>query len=320
MSFSFPSAILLAGDPYLTEERYQALWRDVQSKIKGEIHAQSFRLNEVPLDIPLSQTRTLPFLAAFQIFKIQEAHQLKEKKLEPLADYLDKPAPTTLLVFLTAGIEKNHSLVKLIEKKGQVIFLEDFQKKIAGAKLVCERLRGAGKVFAPGALERLEEQAGDAPSFMDSVMDQLLLYAGDQKEITQEMVETFQENWKEPNIFLLIDAVLARQRQEALVCLKQILDHDERELIPLIGLLHWQIRRFWQAKVLLEEGVPQSEIMRQCKIYPKQAPFFWRKLQKISRAKLETALESLFQLDWGIKSGQAQGAVGIEQWVVEVTA
>lgn len=320
MSVSFPSAILLAGDPYLTEEKYQALCRDVQSKVKGEIHAQTFRLNEVPLDAPLSQTRTLPFLAVFQIFKIQEAQLLKEKKLEPLAEYLEKPSTATLLVFQASEIEKNHGLVKLIEKKGQVIFLEDFQKKNAGAKLVRDRLRGAGKVFAPGALERLEEQAGDAPSFMDSVIDQLLLYAGEQKEITQEMVETFQENWKEPNIFTLTDAVISRQRQEALVCLKQILDQDERELIPMIGLLHWQIRRFWQAKVLLEEGVAQSEIMRQCKIYPKQAPFFWRKLQQISRAKLEEALESLFQLDWGIKSGQAQGNVGIERWVVQVTA
>lgn len=320
MAGSFPPAILLAGDLFLIEERYKTLLKDFQSKIKGEIHTQSFKLTDTPLDSVLAEARTLPFLASFQVLRVQEAQSLKEKKQEPLANYLESPNANTVLILEAVELEKDSALAKLAGKKGQVFFLEDSEKKVAGAKLVREKLRRAGKTFAPGALERLEEQAGDAPAFIDSVIDQLILYMGDKTEITEDIVETFQENWKEPNIFTLTDAIVTRRRKEALVCLQQILEQGEKEIIPLIGMLHWQIRRFWQAKVLLEDGVSQNEIFKKCKIYPKQAPFFLRQLQALTRKKLEQALEGLFQLDWGLKTGRSEGAVDLEKWVVQLTS
>ncbi len=45
--------------------------------------------------------------------------------------------------------------------------------------------------------------------------------------------------------------------------------------------------------------------------------FFMRQLQPLSRKKLEQALEGLFHLDWGLKSGRAEGAIDLEKWVVQ---
>lgn len=312
-------AALLAGDLYLIEEKAKSLIQTFQGNLKADgLHLQSFKLTETPLDTILTACRNLPFLVSFQIFRVQEAQALKEKKLESLTEYLNSPSSFSALIFEAVSIEKDHALVKLLNaKKAPVYFLDDLEKRGAGAKLVREKLRKSGKTLAPGVLERLEEQGGDAPAFIDSVLDQLLLYAADKKEITEEMLEQFQENWKEPNIFVLTDALVSRRKKDALICLKQILEQDEKEVISLIGLLHWQIRRFWQAKVLQEDGVSQSEILRKVKVSPKQAPFFTRQLQGLSRRKLEEALEGLFQLDWGLKSGRAEGAADLEKWVIQ---
>ncbi len=314
-------ATLLVGDLYLLEEKAKSLIQAFQSEIKGEVHLQAFKLTETSLDSILSASRSLPFLTDFQIFRVQEVQALKEKKLESLTEYLTAPSPTTALLFEAVSLDKDHALVKLLTaKKAGILYLEDSEKKGAGARLVREKLRKSGKTLAPGVLERLEEQAGDAPAFIDSVLDQLILYAADQKEITEEMAEQFQENWKEPNIFTLTDALMSRRKKEALVCLKQILAQDEKDVISLIGLLHWQIRRFWQAKALSEDGVSQSDLLRKVKVSPKQAPFFMRQLQSLSRKKLEQSLEGLFQLDWGLKSGRAEGAADLEKWVIQTVS
>lgn len=314
-------AALLAGDLYLVEEKAKTLIQNIQSDIKGEVYLQTFKLTETPLDSIIASARSLPFLTSFQIFRVQEAQSLKEKKLESLAEYLSSPSSSAALIFEAASIDKDHALIKLLlTKKAPILFLEDTDKRIAGSKLVREKLRKSGKTLAPGVLERLEEQAGDAPALIDSVLNQLILYAADQTEITEEMAERFQENWKEPNIFTLTDALMAGRKKEALVCLKQILEQDEKDVISLIGLLHWQIRRFWQAKVLMEDGVSQSDLLRKVKVSPRQAPFFMRQLQSLSRKKLETSLEGLFQLDWGLKSGRAEGAIDLEKWVMQTVS
>lgn len=313
-------ASLIVGDLYLVEEKTKSLIQILRSEVKGEVSLQSFKLTETPLDTVITASRSLPFFTDFQIFRVQEVQALKEKKLESLTEYLNSPSPTTAFIFEAISLDKDHPLVKLLNsKKAPILFLEDSDKKGAGARLVREKLRKSGKTLAPGVLERLEEQAGDAPALIDSVLNQLILYAADHTEITEEMADRFQENWKEPNIFTLTEALVSMRKKEALVCLKQILEQDDKDVISLIGLLHWQIRRFWQARVLLEDGVSQSDLLRKVKVSPKQAPFFMRQLQSLSRKKLEESLEGLFQLDWGLKSGRAEGAVDLEKWVIETT-
>lgn len=317
MGGRYPSAMLLVGDSFLIEERLKTLAAELRSKIQGDLFLQSYKCGETPLEQILSAARTLPFLAAFQVFRLQDAQSLKDNKIEILADYLAHPSNTALLVFEATELAKDHALAALVAKSGPVTFLESGEKRTVGGRFVRDEFRRAGKSPAPGVLERLEDQAAEAPAFIDSVIDQLVLYAGTQHEITEEMLDHFEENWKGPNVFALTDAIAGRKVKDALICLKQILAQDEKEIIPLLGLLHWQVRRFWQAKVLMEEGVPQNEILKRCKISPRQSPFFLRQLQPVTRQRLEQALEGLFKLDWALKSGRAEGAVDLEKWVIE---
>jgi DNA polymerase III subunit delta len=319
MADVFPAVCLLAGDPFLAEQKYDQILKALQAKTKGELAVHSRSLSETSLDSILSEARSLPFLTAAQIFKLSNAQVLKEKNSEALERYLKSPSDFSYLVFEAESIEKDHFLSKLLASSGGVFLMEPSQKKKSGDRLIREKMRRAGKNLTPDAMEILEEQAGDAPAFLDSVLDQLILYSGTEKEITGAMVEAFKENWKEPNVFALTDAIAARKTGEALVLANQILEKSDREMIGLLGLLHWQIRRFWQAKTLLEEGAAQAEIMRRCRISPKQAPFFWRQLQSFTRKKLEKILEGLFDLDWKLKTGRAEGNAAIETWLVNAT-
>ena len=47
---------------------------------------------------------------------------------------------------------------------------------------------------------------------------------------------------------------------------------------------------------------------------------FLKQLKNLSRARLEQSLEGLFQLDWKLKTGQAEDGPGLETWVVKSTS
>ena len=312
---------LFTGDSFLTEKKYEVVLAQIQAEFKGsEVSLQSVYLSDTGLDSLLAQARNLPFLTAAQVFRIQDAGILKEKACEPLGRYLENFPKTSFLVFEAASIEKDHPLLKFAQKHGQAEQMEAAGRKSASAAFVRDKIRRAGKTIQPAVLQRLEEQMGDSPAFLDSLVEQMILYSGEEKEITEDMADHFQENWKTVDVFTLTDAIVGKRSGQALSLVKQLLEENDKELIAVLGLLHWQIRRFWQARVLLDEGNPEGVILKKCKISPRQAPFFMRQLKSFSRKKLEQCLEGLFQMDWKIKTGRAEGPLALETWVVQATS
>ena len=317
MAPAAPAIYLWVGDLFLRDKQYRSFLEDLASRIPGEIFSQSCRLSEASLEKNLAESRTLPFYAAAQVFRLQEAEELKEKTKELLTSYFENPPERTFLIFESVGLEKGSFLAELVGKYGKVQVLEAEEKRAAADRLVREKLRRAGKTVSPDAWARIEEQAGQTPVFLEILVDQLILSAGEQKEITEVMLERFEQDWEKVDAFRLIDALAAKKTGRALIFLKKLADTDA-DFIALLGLLHWQFKRLWQGRVLLDEGAPEAAILRKCRVNsPRQAPFFMKQLKVFSRKKLESCLEGLFQLDWKMKTGRTEDGAGLEAWVVE---
>ncbi|MBI3316390.1 MAG: DNA polymerase III subunit delta [Candidatus Omnitrophica bacterium] len=314
-SLGIPLTYLLIGDPFLVENKFREIFEDRKKNLKAEPHLASFRLTETALETVVSEARGLPFTAPFQIFRIKEIEKLKEKNLESLEQYLEKPSDFTGLIFESPSLPADHALVKLLTQKGKVLRFDEAQLKGSVAPFTRAKLKQFGKTLTAPALQRLEEQFADAPIYLDSVLEQVIAYSGKKSEIDESMIEAFQENWSQPSAFELTDAIAGRRRGEALQLLKTLLEED-KDLIGLVGLLHWQMRRFWQAKVLLEGGKSEAEVLKRVKVYGYQTGKFTQALRSFSRRQLEMALEELFQLDWDLKTGRVEGIAAMESWVL----
>ena len=310
-------ATLFIGDPFLTEARALAVASSLRTKIAGEISSRTCRLSEISLEQVLTEARTLPFLAPAQVFRLRESESLKENQVAVLEKYLQNPFPSSFLIFEAESLPKTSTLVNVIQKYGEVVVLDAREKKAAASRFIREKLKRAGKTMTPQGIALLEERVGDLPEFLDSLLEQLIGYAGGQAQITDSMVEDFEENWKPLDVFTLTDAIAGQKKGEALIFLRRFVEENGTDLISLIGLLHWQLRRFWQARVLLDEGKAEENVLKKCGVSVRQAPFFMRQLKAFSRRKLERAVEGLFQLDWKIKTGRVEGIPAFESWLVE---
>ena len=89
---------LIAGDPFLRNQKIKVLISEIEKKTGKSLAHQTFNLDETSLRIVLSAARTLPFLSSGQVIYAQGAGSLKESDLEVLAAYLGNPAPKTTLI------------------------------------------------------------------------------------------------------------------------------------------------------------------------------------------------------------------------------
>ncbi len=314
------SLTLIVGDSFLAAERFKSIALEYEKKSPGGLSSQTFYLKETPLKTVLSQARTLPFGVSRQLFRIMETSQLKKDDVETLQAYAAHPATSADLIFLTDEMDAKSPVLAFFQSSGEVIRIEEGQKLTASSRLIKERLQQAGKTMRPEAIRRVEEKSGEYPAFVDSLLTQLISYAGETPEISVEMLEQFEENLSSVDIYKLMDAISARKLQESLLLFNRYLEENEKEFLSFMGLLHWQFRRLWQASVLLEEGASEAVILKKCKVYSNQSRPFLQQVRAFSRVRLEKGIEGLFQLDWALKSGRAEERAGFERWLVELTA
>jgi DNA polymerase-3 subunit delta len=310
------NVFLIAGDPFLRAQKAKALVAEIEKKAGEPLAHQTFSLDEAPLETVLAAARTLPFFSSGQVIRVQGAELLKSPDLEVLTAYLGNPAPGTTLILEADDLKGISELQKLIKAKGQLILLAKDEARGAGAAFVQQKLMQYHKTMAPGAKARVLAMCGDAVMFLDTILERLVQFSGDQKEIDEDMVNRFEENWTEMDVFKLTNALVDRDPARALKVFRDLMEFYEADLFSLVGILHWQLRQLWQAAMLLTSGVSEREISSKLRMAPSRLSA----LRRFPVARLESAIEALYQIDRKSKTGQVEGVSGLEAWLLEYTA
>jgi DNA polymerase-3 subunit delta len=307
---------LISGDPFLRTQKAKALAVEIEKKAGGPFAHQTFNLDETPLETVLAAARTLPFFSSGQVIYVQGAGSLKEPDLGVLAAYLGNPAPGTALVLEADDLKGASELQKLIKAKGQLILLAKDEARGAGAAFIQQKLIQYHKAMTPGAKARILAMSGDAVMFLDTMIERLVQFAGDKQEIDEDMVNRFEENWTEMDVFKLTNALVDRDPARALKIFRDLMEFYEADLFSLVGILHWQLRQLWQAAMLLTSGISEREIGSKLRMSPGRLSA----LRRFPVARLESAVEALYQIDRKSKTGQVEGVSGLEAWLLEYTA
>jgi len=311
---------LFSGDSFLTDERYKHVIAESEKKFGQNISRQTFYLKDTTLQEILIQARTLPFMTDAQIFRIRECERLKKDDVETLTSFFSAQPEHTVLIFESDSITAKSPIYDAVAKFGEASVLGKDRGHSSASRYIEDKLKQFGKTMTSIARKRVEAEVGDSPSFLDSILNQLILYSGDKPEITNEMIDLFEENWSTADTFAFIDSVVSGNAAKSLALFHDLIDKGDGDLIQLLGLINWQLKRFWQTAVLIEEGESDNAIMKKCRIYPNQARMFFQQVRRMKRAAIEAAIERLFQLDWAIKTGQTADLYGMERWIVELSA
>lgn len=309
----FPFFVLI-GDSFLCEEKRKEIVRLLEKEF-GPLAVSVSRAEETSVASLLSEARTLPFLASAQVFCVRKAEEISKNDLELWKSYLKSPTPRSFFIFEAESLERNHPLLQIAQGARQAFFLKNEEGRIQ-ADFIRRKLHFFRKRISQEALELLEARVGDSWVFLDSILNHLVLAVGEKEEIDRTAIENFEEKWPQWEGGDLMEALAEKNISRALEILHELLAINGQELPSLLGLLHWQFRRFWQAKKWLNLGISEREISARLKLWSSEAGVFFKRLRRFSLKELERVIEGLFVLDWQIKTGRAEGRYEMEAWLV----
>lgn len=298
---------------------YETLLPQVQKLVPGECEIQTFDVTDTPLAQILANARSLPFLAEGQILRVKQVDKLKEDALDELESYLKNPFPKSVLILEADKADEKSRLAKLIHQHGVLIRPAQADRMKRELQFLKAKLTEAKKTITPGAQKMIFEMCGESPVFLASMIDRLVLFAGDKPQIDEAMAQQFDEDWNDVKIYDLSNAILAKNPAEALRVLTKLFEMDD-DIYSMLGFIHSQVKKLWQAKILIEEGLAPSQVTARLGMksgYGSEQ--FFRALTKFDLGRLEVAIEELHDLDIKSKTGRALGRPALEMWMLKIT-
>ena len=275
--------------------------------------------NTVPVCDVLDELRTAPFLTDKRVVVIKKASEFisYNENRQWLEKYFDNPCPTGRLILTVKSWDARTKLAKKLKSVGKLINVTQPKRWQLPQRMVEYANEAHGKKLTRDAAELLVELTGDELPRLYSEIDKLTVYADKDKAITQKHVESLIGHNRLFNAFAVIDAITDGNAAAAVQRLRGMFAEDRSSEYTVIGAFAFHFRRMFNAKVLLEKGMRQNDIVKRLRIWGNQDKFF-AQLRKISLKQIGRFIRYLAETDYAIKTGRAKTQIEMEQFVLKL--
>ncbi len=272
-------------------------------------------MDKVEISEVLDELRTLPFLAPKRVVLLKNADEFVSEHRETLENYFDNPCPTGILIMTVNSWPATTRLAKkLAAGPGELISITEPKPWELPQKISQYAADAYGKSLARPAAELLIELTGDQLPALYAEVDKLALYADAKKAITAEDVESLVGRNRAFNAFAVIDSIAEGNVGQAVDRLRRMFDADKSAEYTFVGAFAWHLRRMFNAKRMLQQGLAQNQVAGKLNIRGNKDKFF-NQVAKMLLPRIAEAMKLLAQTDHDIKTGQAQPRVAAEQLV-----
>jgi DNA polymerase-3 subunit delta len=307
-----PAILILGEDAYLRAACRDQIVEHSVDPAARDWGVRRFSAADDNLSEILGQARTVPMLAPRQVIivgSLEAVEQLGENErksaVEDLAEYLNDPAPFTVLVLEAAALDQRMMLGKLLAEKALVLSAElpedPSERARLAATLTLRMAREMGAEIDADAAAELVDLCNANLAAIRSEIDKLVTYAGPGKRIGVVDVTALVVSEKKYSVWELADMLAARDRKSALTFLGNLL--REGEPAPaMVGAMAWMYRKLLEAKEL-PPHVSGGQAAGKLGMRFNAAEIALRNARKIPRTQLVEGLRALYDADSSLKSG-----------------
>jgi DNA polymerase-3 subunit delta len=192
---------------------------------------------DITLDTIMTAARRYPMMAERQVVVVREAQNIRD--IDELASYVEKPAPTTLLVICHKykNIDKRKKLYKAIQKKG--VYLDSkplYENQVPG--WIVDYLKTKRLGIEPKAVLMITDHVGNNLQRIVNELDKVIFSAVPGTSITVDDVEKNIGISKDYNAFEFQKALGGKDLYKANRILNYMI-HNEKALpmTMIVGIL-----------------------------------------------------------------------------------
>ena len=311
-----PVYFLFGPEAYLRDQAEDDIANAALSEtLLREFNDSSFSLNKGGAGGAIAAAEQLPMMSPRRVVRIRDLARLKEADEEILADYLQRPVETSVVIFNSDDLDKRKKLTKKLMAGAAFEFPPLNNTELANwARAHLSTLKT--DVTKP-VLDHLVEMVGPNVRTLSNELNKLAAAALPSGVITADLVEDLVGRSRELMNWQLTDQMLARNRAGALRTVKHLLD-DGAPPVMLIGLIASSYRRMALAHALLSKGAPPKDIFRQVPMPPFRQASYLQMLNRIDERRLAKDIVRIGAADLGIKTSKATPRMQVELLVTEL--
>jgi DNA polymerase III subunit delta len=314
-----PGILLVGGDSYLRELCRKKLIDAFVSEGMRDWGIRKFSADDDDISAILGQAQTMPMLAPQQVIFVSEAEawerlgdDSRDALVKQISEYLDNPAPFTILVFEATALDQRMRLAKMFAEKTVTVSVElssdPGERALLAVPMSIEMARELGSTLERDAAEELCDLLNGDLAAIRTEVEKLSAYAGDRNKITRADVDLLVISSQKYEVWDMADMLAERKPAQALEFLDSLLRAGEAAP-AMLGALAWMYRKLLEAQEL-PPGTNGYQAAGRLKMRADAAERAMQRSRKFPRAQLTNGLAALYEADNRLKfGGSSQRAV-----------
>ena len=307
-----PLYFLYGEESFLLEQAVTSLKENLVDPSLLHFNLTVFSGREsTPQDI-VSSAKTHPLSGAYRMGVVKEADKLKSP-WNNFTPYFNQPLTTTCLVFCGEKLPLKSTPLSAFKKNGVLVrFYHPYDREIPG--WIKNIAQSCNKKVSRSAVALLSTELENDLQTIFKEVEKIAAYVGDREVIEADDVKEVVAVNRGASVFTLTDRIADKDREGALLTLKQLLAAGEPPL-KILTMITRQVRLLAQAQEMLDRGLSQQEVGRSLGIRDFYLKDFIGRARVFSRLQGEKSIDSLFHTDWKLKSSRIDKRIVLEDLI-----
>ena len=314
---SYPPVTVIAGSERLVLDRaVDALKQAALSGDTGGFNSDVFQGAALSAQTLINTARTLPMFASSRFVLVRNAEAIPAGEVDALCAYLRKPSPEACVVLVSEKLDGRSKLAKTALELG-CWYAAEPPRPADLPQMAQEEASARGHVLAFDAAQALVDAVGTDLAALDDALERLSLYVGEGKPIELAAVEAGVAHARTASVWLLVEAVGARNAKQAIATAASLLGNRE-EPLRLLALIARQLRTLARLRSALRSGLKEAEAAQKAGAPPFKARELSQLARRFTDVQLTRAFQTLAETDLQLKGSKVPGARVLEKALLEL--
>jgi len=307
--------VVLGPEEYHCSQALAILKNRVTAPGAADFDSSVFSAGGARIAEILEAANVYPMLSPRRLVVIEDVGKLRDADAEALLEGLAKISPRSVVILTAAELDKRKKFYKTAQKD---FCLCEFPrlKGYALERWADAFVRKSGYRISAGGLKRVVDMAGSDLRTLASEFEKLMLYAGDEKNIPDAVIESLVRASRQQSIFDLTNAVGRRDRVGAIRSLGNLLGMGEHPLV-VVTMLARHCRQMLIAIEGLRDGKNPRDITSAAQIPPFAADQFIAGARAANPDTVRNMYIRLAAIDRQLKSTSLDGRALLEGLIYE---
>ncbi|MBK7764211.1 MAG: DNA polymerase III subunit delta [Bacteroidetes bacterium] len=272
-----PFYVFDGDEPYYIDELCEVFENEILAPHEKDFNLSIFYGKDADWSAIVNECRSYPAFAPRRVVILKEAAQLKDFLL--LESYLQNPSPSTVFViaYKYKKIDGRSKLASVVKSKGVYLTFSKLKDNQLSDWILSYCTKKNIKISAPNA-DLLAAYLGNDLQKIVNEIEKVLINVGDDRMITESLIEENIGISKEFNVFQFQEAILSRNTEQSFRIVNYYLANPkEGSPVAITATLYSKFVQVYQYH--FAKGMPDKEVATALGMNP----FFVKDIQRYAR-------------------------------------